>query len=103
VVTHDTTRFRGSGPRRMRISGELGGVGGGEGRSVCGPGGPVNGRVPHRSGRCSMGRRRSRRRNGPTPGTGIVPGTENNRVLDRGILAPLPDKEEEEQKEEEWV
>ena len=50
-----------------------------------------------------MGRRRSRRRNGPTPGTGIVPGTENNRVLDRGILAPLADKEEEEQKEEEWV
>ena len=49
MVTHDTTRFRGSGPRRMRISGELGGVGGGEGRSVCGPGGPVNGRVPHRS------------------------------------------------------
>ena len=46
---------------------------------------------------------RNRRRYGSTPGIGIVPGTDIDRVLDRGILAPLPEKEEEEEKKEEWV
>ena len=41
--------FRGSKTPAKKVSGELGGVGGGEGRRGCGPGGSGNGRVSCRS------------------------------------------------------